>query len=126
MCERERPSSGAARRAWYERSRWTFAAVCLLFAAPIPLIPVFRSRTYLVLDGQAYLVFHNVAELFAVAWFTHEQTNDKHNLFLGCVFLAVGLVDLMHTLGYAGMLALAASPGHVRATWSLHSGPCRL
>ena len=100
--------------AWYERSRWALAAVCLLFAAPIALIPMLGARLYFTLDAPAYLVFHNVAEffavatsfaIFAVAWFTHEQTKDKHVLFLGCVFLVVGLVDLMHTLGYAGMPA---------------------
>jgi PAS domain S-box-containing protein len=96
------------------REAWWFAATLLGLAAPLVLIAAFRSRLYVVLDTPTYLVIHNVGELFAVttsfaifavAWFTQDQTRDRQALFLGCVFLGIGLLDLMHTLGYAGMPA---------------------
>jgi PAS domain S-box-containing protein len=75
-------------------------------------VDLFPGTFYRVVPTAAYLVFHNVAEFFAVmvalsifgvAWYSHEQTRDRHALFLGTAFLAIGLMDFMHTLSYSGM-----------------------
>ena len=87
-----------------------------LLAALLPLLAVelFPSRLYRILDTQQYLVFHNVAEffsvmvslsIFGVGWFTFDRSRDRQVLFLSCSFLAVGILDFMHALGYAGMPA---------------------
>jgi two-component system, cell cycle sensor histidine kinase and response regulator CckA len=73
---------------------------------------VFKSHLYTVMDISSYLVFHNVAEffsvmvsfsIFALGWNACEQNRDRHALFLSVAFLAIGLIDFMHTLGYSGM-----------------------
>ncbi|MGZ5052426.1 MAG: MASE3 domain-containing protein [Methylobacter sp.] len=64
------------------------------------------------MEIKPYLVFHNVAEIFSVmvslsifgiGWFSYNQSRDYHALILSVIFLAVGLIDSMHTLSYAGM-----------------------
>src|SRR4030067_1245060 len=36
--------------------------------------------------------------IFAMTWFAYSKSRDKHALFLGAVFLLVGLLDLFHLL----------------------------
>lgn len=94
------------------RSRVVLVAVSLLAAFPFLLVELFPSALYRVMDASDYLVFHNTVEFFSVmvslsifgaAWFSHEQSGDRHTLFLGVAFLGIGLMDFMHTMGYPGM-----------------------
>lgn len=89
----------------------------ILVAAVVPFLAVkiFTTQLYAVMTVTSYLVFHNVAEFFSVmvsfsifglGWFAYDQNKDRHALFLSAAFLAIGLMDFMHTLGYAGMPAL--------------------
>ena len=59
-----------------------------------------------------FLLFHTIAEIFSiiiacsifiVAWNTRQICNNNYLLFLGIVYLFVGILDLMHTLTYKGM-----------------------
>ena len=59
-----------------------------------------------------YLLFHSIAELFSITiafsifiigWNSRKYMNNSYFLFLGIVYLFVGLIDLIHTLGYTGM-----------------------
>ena len=71
-------------------------AVAALLAI-VPTLAVELSGSPLnVFEVKGYLVFHNVCEffsimvslsIFGVSWFAHEQSRDRHALFLGCVFL---------------------------------------
>ncbi len=36
--------------------------------------------------------------IFAMTWFAYSKSSDKHSLFLGAVFLLIGLLDLFHLL----------------------------
>jgi signal transduction histidine kinase/CheY-like chemotaxis protein len=95
---------------------------------PLVLVDLFPSRFYAVMGTASYLVFHNVTEffgvmvafsIFGVGWYTHGQSRDRHALFLGCAFLAIGLMDFMHTLSYAGMpdLLTPSSPNKASTFW---------
>lgn len=88
------------------------AGVFIAALIPFLLVEIFYSRLYLVMDVPEYLVFHNIAEIFSVmvsmsifgvGWFTFDQSRNRHVLFLATAFLAIGLIDFLHTLGYAGM-----------------------
>jgi len=59
-----------------------------------------------------YLLFHTLAELisiaiaggiFVLAWNTRRFTDNAFLLVLGTAYLAVGVIDLLHTLAYEGM-----------------------
>jgi signal transduction histidine kinase len=112
-----RPATGRApvvKRATASlHSAWiALAAAVLLGAVPFGVVELFRSRLYVVASVPAYLVFHNTVEFFSimvslsvfgVGWFTHDQSKDRHALFLACAFLGVGLMDFMHAMSFTGM-----------------------
>jgi PAS domain S-box-containing protein len=86
--------------------------VFLASLVPFLLVELLHPWLYREMDISEYLVFHNIAEffsvmvsisIFGVGWFTYDQSKDRHVLFLAAAFLAVGLMDFMHALGYAGM-----------------------
>jgi len=88
--------------------------IVVFMAALLPflMVEIFPSTLYHVVEIKKYLLFHNIAEIFSVVvamsifgvgWFTYDHSKDRHILFLGAAFLAIGLMDFMHTLGYAGM-----------------------
>jgi PAS domain S-box-containing protein len=79
---------------------------------PVLLIALFRMQHYTMLDAASFLVFHNLIEIFSVmvsllifsvGWYTYAQSRNRHALFLSASFLAIGLIDFMHTLSYLGM-----------------------
>ena len=97
----------------------------LLGALPLLLVWVFPDRFYIVMDVPSYLVLHNVSEffsvmvalsIFGVAWYSHEQSEDRHALFLGISFLGIGLLDFMHALGYSGMPAFITPNSPLKST----------
>ncbi|HER23698.1 MAG TPA: hypothetical protein ENO17_01325 [Candidatus Atribacteria bacterium] len=60
----------------------------------------------------SYLLFHSLAEIFSiviafsifiVAWNCRNLIDNNYFLFLGIAYLFIGLIDLIHTLAYAGM-----------------------
>ena len=59
-----------------------------------------------------YLLFHSTAEVFSivvacgifmVAWNSRRFLDNNYLLFIGIAYLFVALLDLVHTLAYAGM-----------------------
>lgn len=75
------------------------------------LVELFQDQLYFVFSASTYLVFHIIVEffsiiasfgIFALAWFTYKQSEDNSALFLGCMFLGIGLLDFMHTLSFPG------------------------
>jgi PAS domain S-box-containing protein len=92
--------------------RSILAGTFALFLVPFLLVELFPAQLDMVVDKSSYLVFHNIAEIFSivvslsvfsVGWITYDQSKDRHALFLSTAFLAVGLLDLMHTLSNAAM-----------------------
>lgn len=60
----------------------------------------------------SYLLFHTFAEIFSIvvalaifmfAWNVRRMLDNHYLLFLGIVYLFIGLFDLLHTLSYKGM-----------------------
>lgn len=95
--------------------RLFLAVIFMVAGAPFLLVELFKSQLYGVMAISTYLVFHNVVEFFSVmvslsifslGWFAFDQNRDRHALYLSVAFLAIGLMDFMHTLGYSGMPAL--------------------
>ena len=86
----------------------------LLFLGPFLLVELSPVQLEAVLNRGTYLAFHNITEffsmmvsfsLFGVGWYSYKQSRDSRALFLGVSFLAVGLVDFMHTMSNAAMPA---------------------
>ena len=88
------------------------AVIAVASAVPFLAVEFFTPQLYTVMESSSFLVFHNVAEFFSVmvslsifglGWYSYDQNRDRHSLFLSVAFLAIGLMDFMHTLGYTGM-----------------------
>jgi PAS domain S-box-containing protein len=85
-----------------EKRRWYLAAL----AGALVLVGLYLSSLY------SYLLFHSLAEafsivvafaIFIIAWNSRRFLDNGYFLFLGVAFLFVGILDLLHTLAYAGM-----------------------
>lgn len=84
----------------------------LIFLGPFLLVELFPAQLDMTIDKGTYIAFHNIIEFFSIAvsflvfsvgWSPYDQSKDRHALFLGIAFLAVGLLDFMHTMSNAAM-----------------------
>lgn len=66
-----------------------------------------------LLDEPAYLAFHTASEIFAIivaflifatGYYTLNSHRAAGGVILACAFLGVGLLDLLHTMAYPGMI----------------------
>ncbi len=95
-------------------------------------LPVVLSLLLVVISRHNYLLFHTLAELFAVTvavmagvaiWHTYPFSRNHYLMFLGSGYLWVAGLDLLHTLTYKGMGVYAldganmASQFWVAARW---------
>ena len=92
--------------------RQLLIGMAIISAMPFLTVELFKTQFNLEMETSAFLVFHNVAEFFSVmvslsifglGWFAYDQSKDRHSLFMSVAFLAIGLIDFMHTLSYTGM-----------------------
>jgi PAS domain S-box-containing protein len=97
----------------------------LLFLGPFLIVELSPVQLEVVFNRSTYLVFHNITEffsmmvsfsLFGVGWYSYNQSRDHRALFLGVGFLAVGLVDFMHTMSNAAMPAFITANSTNKST----------
>ena len=82
------------------------------FNISVFIIPFIFTILLLVANVYSFLLFHVLAELFAitiailmsvVAWQMYPFTRNDFLMYLGCGYFWIGLLDLLHTLTYKGM-----------------------
>jgi PAS domain S-box-containing protein len=87
------------------------AGTLILSALPLVAVEILPGFKF-VLARSSYLLFHNTAEFFSVmvslsmfgiGWYSYGQSKNRHTLFLSTAFIAIGLMDFMHTLANAAM-----------------------
>ncbi len=96
-------------------SQWSIrnvvAGTLILSALPLVAVGILPGFKF-VLAPSSYLLFHNTAEFFSVmvslsmfgiGWYSYGQSKNRHTLFLSTAFIAIGLMDFMHTLANAAM-----------------------
>lgn len=91
----------------------TYVIAAFLFSWVFFLaIEIFRDPLYVIFSPATYLSLHSIAELFSIVvslsifsfgWFTYRLSKNNHLLFLGVIFLGVGLLDFVHMLSFPGM-----------------------
>lgn len=81
------------------------------------LAPVLLSASLVAVSFYNQLLFHTFAELFAiavaiiasvVAWHTYSLSRNNFLMYLGSGYFWIGILDLMHTLTFKGMVILPA------------------
>ncbi len=110
--------SGRAVASVLPQIAWTAGlTLLLLFGALLPAGKFFAS-------AESYLPLHIFCEfipivvssmVFSLAWNFKERPENSNQVILGAGFLAVTLIDLAHTLSYAGMPALITPSGTEKA-----------
>ena len=86
------------------------------FRLLIILLPVFLigyslelAKTYSSAVGEYFEIATELLPLvlafsiFIITWLTYRRSRNNHSLFLGCVFLLIGIFDLYHMLSYPFM-----------------------
>jgi len=75
-------------------------------------IPSLLIIFLLLAESQGYLLFHTLAEFFAivvailvsvVTWQTYSFTKNNFLMILGCGYFWIGIIDLFHAFTYSGM-----------------------
>ena len=75
-------------------------------------VPAVLALLLVATSFYSYLLFHTLLELvtvviasvaFAVTWQTYHPSRNQYVTLLGCGYLWVGAIDLLHTLTYRGM-----------------------
>lgn len=75
-------------------------------------------------SNESYAAIHTILEIFAivvaclifaVGWAPNGRYHSAAVVWLACGFLAVGLIDVLHTLSYAGMPTLVTPAGPEKA-----------
>lgn len=76
------------------------------------LVPSVLALLLVVLSFFNFLLFHTLAEFFAitiailmcvVAWHMYPFTRNNYLMFLGGGYFWIGVLDLLHTLSYKGV-----------------------
>lgn len=76
------------------------------------LVPLALATSLLIVSYFNVLLFHTLAELFAiavaitlsvVAWHMYPFTKNNYLMFLGCGYFWVAMLDLFHALAYKGI-----------------------
>jgi hypothetical protein len=111
-----------ARALWSPQVIWALAlTVLLVLGKTLPAVKFFASQAH-------YLPLHTVLEtlsiavsamVFALAWSLRGQAGNEHRLLVGTAFLGVCLIDMAHTLSFAGMpeLVTPSSPEKAINFW---------
>jgi len=75
-------------------------------------LPTFLALILFLISTTNYLLFHLLAELFAVfiaflcgmvAWNTYSFSRNSYILFIGIGYIWVGILDLIHAAAFPGM-----------------------
>ena len=99
-CNRTERRQGESEESFLAKKSAAFIAGILI------LFGLYLSSLY------SYLLFHSLAEIFSivvacgifiVAWNSRRIMDNNYLLFLGIAYLFIGVLDLVHTLGYRGM-----------------------
>lgn len=91
------------------------------------IIPIGLAVFLTIISQFNYLLFHTLAELFAiivavmmcvVAWQMYPFTRNNYLMYLGAGYFWVGMMDLVHTLTFKGILIYnAIDPGMTIQFW---------
>lgn len=105
------------------KSIWLVIGAFFVFVAAY----VFRDKLYVVPHGEHYLTVHTILEFFSITvsfaiaiqgLMLFPQHLSRHRLWISGTFLAIGLIDLFHTLSYQGMPGLIVTESSTqKATW---------
>ncbi|RXT07094.1 EAL domain-containing protein [Ammoniphilus sp. CFH 90114] len=87
---------------------------------------LFSDSLYAMFGMKNYTSIHMILELMSIvvsftiaiqAWMIFPHTLSNHRLVMGGLFLAIGILDLLHTISYKGMPFFFSEGSVQKATW---------
>lgn len=103
-----------------------FLIVILSAVLLLMLIHLYHSTLSAYLNPENYLAIHTILEFFSISvsfsifsygWKTFSKTKSRKILILSFLFFIVGLIDLLHTMSFAGMPFFITESSIAKATW---------
>ena len=92
----------------------------------LSIVLLFRNEFYGIFGEDNYVVIHLMMEIFIIvgsftiaiqAWLIFPYILSSHRLNIGAVFLALGLLEIVHALSYTGMPFFIKESSPYTATW---------
>ncbi len=71
-------------------------------------------RGYDSTSAELFTVFVSLS-IFGMTWFAYSKSRNNHSLFMGAVFLVIGLLTLFHTFSYPSMPNFITPNSHEKA-----------
>ncbi len=110
------------------RKRKELITIFALLAGLLLLIimRLFKDSFYFVYDHSHFLTIHTSLELLSIAislsvsihgFLVFPHNLSRHRLYISSLFLAIGLLDLFHTLSYFGMPRFITENTMQKPTW---------
>lgn len=96
----------------YNRNLFMFLTVFIISFSLFKFAYLLEDWFCSIMNVATYLTWHSIFELtsivvsfavFAVSYYTYDQTGNVKSAFLGCIFLSIGIIDMFHTLSFRGM-----------------------
>lgn len=109
-------------RAFLKRNSWQFGLPFLLL---IPVLLV-SNQLYGVFGENNYVTIHLMIEIFIIvasltiaiqAWLIFPYILSNYRLYIGALFLFIGLLEIIHTLAYKGMPFFITESSPYSASW---------
>ncbi|MDH5572120.1 MAG: EAL domain-containing protein [Gammaproteobacteria bacterium] len=95
--------------------------------------PVFLALFLIFISQQNFLLFHTLAELFAiavaiilsvVAWHTYSFSRNHFLMYIGAGYFWIGILDLVHALAFKGMEVIPIASANVSTQFWIISRFC--
>ncbi|WP_246141142.1 bifunctional diguanylate cyclase/phosphodiesterase [Bacillus marasmi] len=106
---------------------WKQHGIIIILSIVILFISiVFRQSLYGVFGEQNYLTIHLIMGIFIItfalsiaiqSWLVFPHSLSSYRLWIGALFLAVALLELVHTITYNGMPYFISESSPYKATW---------
>ncbi|WP_416828998.1 EAL domain-containing protein [Ectobacillus polymachus] len=105
-----------------KKYRWDFVIPLLLLI----VVFLFDDRLYRVFGASNYVMIHLMIEIMIIvacfsiaiqAWLVFPYILSNYRLYIGALFLALGLLEIMHTISYKGMPFFLKESSTYSATW---------
>ena len=105
-----------------KKYKWKFIIPLLLFLLTL----IFNRNFYGVFGEDNYVTIHLVIEILIIvvsfsiaiqAWLIVPYTQREKRMYIGALFLALGLLETFHTISYKGMPFFIENSSAYSATW---------
>ncbi len=107
---------------FFKKYRWELVCILILLS----LVLIYNNHFYSIFGEKNYVGIHLMMEILIIvasfsiaiqAWLIVPYVLSNRRLYIGALFLALGLIEMIHTLSYKGMPFFIENSSPYSATW---------